>query len=38
MIEKLLTNGQFTGLSHEDPQFHIQNFFEIRDTYTKTGM
>ncbi|KAH0773652.1 hypothetical protein KY290_010789 [Solanum tuberosum] len=37
MVQLLHTNGQFTGLSHEDPQVHIQNFLEISDTYTSTG-
>nr|XP_009770232.1 PREDICTED: uncharacterized protein LOC104220962 [Nicotiana sylvestris] len=25
--------GQYVGLSHEDPQRHIQNFLEFADTY-----
>ncbi|KAH0698697.1 hypothetical protein KY284_012912 [Solanum tuberosum] len=29
MVQLLHTNGQFTGLSHEDPTVHIQNFLEI---------
>ncbi|XP_049365277.1 uncharacterized protein LOC125830110 [Solanum verrucosum] len=38
MVQLLHTNGQFTGLSHEDQQVHIQNFLEISDTYTPAGM
>ncbi|KAK4724659.1 hypothetical protein R3W88_027438 [Solanum pinnatisectum] len=34
MVQLLHTNGQFTDLSHKDPTIHIQNFFEISDTYT----
>ncbi|XP_049399876.1 uncharacterized protein LOC125863958 [Solanum stenotomum] len=29
---------KFTGLSHKDPIVHIQNFLEISDTYTPTGV
>jgi len=29
MVQLLHTNGQFTGLSHEDPTVHIQNFLEL---------
>ncbi|KAH0636433.1 hypothetical protein KY289_036348 [Solanum tuberosum] len=36
MVQLLHTNGQFTGLTHEDPQVHIQKFLEISDTYTPT--
>lgn len=32
------TNGEFTGLSHEDPIVHIQNFLKISDTYTPAGV
>ncbi|KAK4737511.1 hypothetical protein R3W88_001208, partial [Solanum pinnatisectum] len=38
MMQLTHTNGQFTGLSHEDPQVHIKNFLEISDTYTPTGV
>ncbi|XP_049381186.1 uncharacterized protein LOC125845688 [Solanum stenotomum] len=38
MVQLLHTNRQFTGLSHEDPRVHIQNFLEISDTYTLTGV
>ncbi|KAK4716168.1 hypothetical protein R3W88_014506 [Solanum pinnatisectum] len=38
MVQLLHTNGQFTGLSHEDPRVYIQNFLEINDTYTPTGV
>jgi len=38
MVQLLHTNGQFTGLSHEDPRVHIQNFLEISDTYTPMGV
>ncbi|XP_055830789.1 uncharacterized protein LOC129899801 [Solanum dulcamara] len=38
MVQLLHSNGQFTGLPHEDPQFHIQNFLEINDTYTPIGV
>ncbi|KAK4706725.1 hypothetical protein R3W88_033689 [Solanum pinnatisectum] len=34
MVQLLHTNGQFTGLAHEDPIVHIQNFLEISDIYT----
>ncbi|XP_015165453.1 uncharacterized protein [Solanum tuberosum] len=38
MVLLLHTNGQFTSLSYEDPQVHIQNLLEISDTYTPTGV
>ena len=38
MVQLLHTNRQFTGLLHEDPTFHIQNFLQISDTYTPTGV
>ncbi|KAH0773509.1 hypothetical protein KY290_010646 [Solanum tuberosum] len=38
MVQLLHANGQFTSLSHEDPTVHIQNFLEISDTYTPTGV
>uniref|UniRef100_M1E1B9 Integrase core domain containing protein n=1 Tax=Solanum tuberosum TaxID=4113 RepID=M1E1B9_SOLTU len=38
MVQLLHTNGQFIGLSHEDPTIHIQNFLEISDTYTPAGV
>ncbi|XP_055803721.1 uncharacterized protein LOC129872830 [Solanum dulcamara] len=38
MVQLLHSNGQFTGLPHEDPQVHIQNFLEISDTYTPIGV
>ncbi|XP_049382857.1 uncharacterized protein LOC125847236 [Solanum stenotomum] len=38
MVQLLHTNGQFTDLSHEDPQVHLQNFLEISDMYTPTGV
>ncbi|XP_055826345.1 uncharacterized protein LOC129894714 [Solanum dulcamara] len=38
MVELLHSNGQFTGLPHEDPQVHIQNFLDISDTYTPNGV
>ncbi|XP_049360466.1 uncharacterized protein LOC125825176 [Solanum verrucosum] len=38
MVQILHTNWQFTGLSHEDPTTHIQNFLKISDTYTPTGV
>uniref|UniRef100_M1D8H2 Putative plant transposon protein domain-containing protein n=1 Tax=Solanum tuberosum TaxID=4113 RepID=M1D8H2_SOLTU len=38
MVQLLHTNGQFTGLSHEDPTVHIQNFLKINDTYTPVGV
>ncbi|KAK4709645.1 hypothetical protein R3W88_004158 [Solanum pinnatisectum] len=34
MVQLLHENGQFTGLSHEDPTIYIQNLLEISDTYT----
>lgn len=38
MVQILHSNWQFTGLSHEDPTVHIQNFLEISDTYNPTGV
>ncbi|XP_055824226.1 uncharacterized protein LOC129892666 [Solanum dulcamara] len=38
MVQLLYSNGQFTGLTHEDPKVHIQNFLEISDTYTPIGV
>ncbi|KAH0735035.1 hypothetical protein KY285_010742 [Solanum tuberosum] len=38
MVQLLHANGQFTGLPHEDPTVHIQNFLEISDTYTPAGV
>jgi len=38
MVQLLHTNGKFTGLSHEDPRVYIQNFLEINNTYTSTGV
>lgn len=33
IVQLLHKNGQFTGLSHENPRVHIQNFPEINDIY-----
>ncbi|XP_070004258.1 uncharacterized protein [Nicotiana sylvestris] len=33
MVQLIQSTGQYVGLSHEDPQRHIQNFLEIIDTY-----
>ncbi|XP_070009735.1 uncharacterized protein [Nicotiana sylvestris] len=33
MVQLIQSTGQYVGLSHEDPQRHIQNFLEITDTY-----
>ncbi|XP_060178013.1 uncharacterized protein LOC132607949 [Lycium barbarum] len=33
MIQLLHSSGQFTGMSHEDPQQHIHNFLQIVDTF-----
>ncbi|XP_070054930.1 uncharacterized protein [Nicotiana tomentosiformis] len=33
MVQLIQSTGQYVGLSHEDPQRHIQNFLEIMDTY-----
>ncbi|XP_015159333.1 uncharacterized protein [Solanum tuberosum] len=38
MVQLLHTNGQLTGLSHEEARVHIQNFLEISDTYTPMGV
>ncbi|XP_015160406.1 uncharacterized protein [Solanum tuberosum] len=38
MVHLLHTNGQFTSLSHEDQQVHIQNFLKISNTYTPAGV
>ena len=38
MGQLLHTSGQFCGQSHEDPQVHLQNFLEISDTFTPTGV
>lgn len=34
MVQILHTNRQFTGLSHEDPTIHIQNFLDISNNNT----
>ncbi|XP_070020830.1 uncharacterized protein [Nicotiana sylvestris] len=33
MVQLIQSTGQYVGLSHEDPQRHIQNFLEVTDTY-----
>ncbi|XP_070019640.1 uncharacterized protein [Nicotiana sylvestris] len=33
MVQLIQSTRLFVGLSHEDPQRHIQNFLEITDTY-----
>ncbi|XP_060180210.1 uncharacterized protein LOC132609991 [Lycium barbarum] len=33
MIQLLHSSGQFTGMSHEDPQCHIHTFLQIVDTF-----
>ncbi|XP_059289488.1 uncharacterized protein LOC132043007 [Lycium ferocissimum] len=33
MIQLLHSSGQFTGMSHEDPQRHIHTFLQIVDTF-----
>ncbi|XP_060182500.1 uncharacterized protein LOC132612197 [Lycium barbarum] len=33
MIQFLHSSGQFTGMSHEDPQRHIHTFLQIVDTF-----
>ncbi|XP_060183225.1 uncharacterized protein LOC132613198 [Lycium barbarum] len=33
MIQLLHSSGQFTGMSHEDPQRHIRTFLQIVDTF-----
>ncbi|XP_019258532.1 PREDICTED: uncharacterized protein LOC109236771 [Nicotiana attenuata] len=33
MVQLIQSIGQYVGLSHEDPQRHIQNLLEIIDTY-----
>ncbi|KAK4740166.1 hypothetical protein R3W88_003863 [Solanum pinnatisectum] len=38
MVQLLHSNGQFTGLPHEDLQIHLRNFIEITDTYIPTGV
>ena len=38
MIQLLHVTRQYSGLLYEDPQQHIQNFLEIDDTYTPTGV
>ncbi|KAK4737889.1 hypothetical protein R3W88_001586 [Solanum pinnatisectum] len=37
-VQLLHSNGQFTGLPHEDPQIHLRNFIAITDTYMPTGV
>ncbi|XP_060182452.1 uncharacterized protein LOC132612136 [Lycium barbarum] len=34
MIQLLHSSGQFTGMSHEDPQRHIHTFLQIVDTFS----
>uniref|UniRef100_M1D8E9 Uncharacterized protein n=1 Tax=Solanum tuberosum TaxID=4113 RepID=M1D8E9_SOLTU len=38
MVQILHTNGQFTGLPHEDPQIHLRTFIEITNTYIPIGV
>ena len=38
MVQILHTNGQFTGLPHEDPQMHLRTFIEITNTYIPIGV
>ncbi|XP_015163283.1 uncharacterized protein [Solanum tuberosum] len=38
MVQLIHSNGQFTGLPHEDPQIHLRNFIEISDTYIPNGV
>ncbi|XP_070049079.1 uncharacterized protein [Nicotiana tomentosiformis] len=33
MVKLIQSTRKYVGLSHEDPQRHIQNFLEIMDTY-----
>ncbi|XP_070046205.1 uncharacterized protein [Nicotiana tomentosiformis] len=33
MVQLIQSTGQYVGISHEDPQRHIQNFLEITNTY-----
>lgn len=36
MVQLLHNIRKFMGLSHEDPQVHLQNFLEISDTFIPT--
>ncbi|XP_049347870.1 uncharacterized protein LOC125812419 [Solanum verrucosum] len=38
MVHILHTNGQFTGLPHEDPQVHLRTFIDITNTYIPIGV
>ncbi|KAK4717940.1 hypothetical protein R3W88_016278 [Solanum pinnatisectum] len=38
MVHILHSNGQFTGLPHEDPQIHRRTFIEITNTYIPIGV
>lgn len=38
IVQLLLSSGQFTGLSYEKPQKHIQNFLEIIHTFILAGV
>uniref|UniRef100_M1DS36 Transposable element protein n=1 Tax=Solanum tuberosum TaxID=4113 RepID=M1DS36_SOLTU len=38
MVQILHSNGQFTGLPHEDPQIHLRNFVDITDIYIPIGV
>ena len=38
MVQLLISSGQFVGLSHEDPQVHLQTFIELTDIFTPTGV
>ncbi|XP_049394593.1 uncharacterized protein LOC125858851 [Solanum stenotomum] len=38
MVHILHTNGQFTGLPHEDPQVHLRTFIDIINTYIPIGV
>ncbi|XP_049414569.1 uncharacterized protein LOC125877266 [Solanum stenotomum] len=38
MVQIFHSNGQFTGLPHEDPQIHVKTFIDIYDTYIPIGV
>ena len=38
IIQMIKTFVQFTGMSNDDPNAHIANFLEIRDTFKQIGV
>lgn len=38
IVQLLISSGQFMGASHEDPQVHLQNFLEICETFSPSGV